>query len=187
MNNKMLVAAIVMLRAAVLPAQNASSSDAIRYLAPHAFPRLPAAVRKALDARGCQIPQPWDTRSPQNIIHGSFTTAAANEWAILCSSSSAALILVYRIRGAATADLVDSLQSSGDGAWIQDVGGGRTGYSRLIQTRPERKIRAWRVDVDHRAIPQPIDHDAIEEIFLDKYAWAFYCARGRWYRQLTAD
>ena len=49
------------------------------------------------------------------------------------------------------------------------------------------KIPLWRDDVDGHPIPQPIDHDAIEDIFEGKAADAFYYAAGRWYRQVTAN
>jgi hypothetical protein len=70
---------------------------------------------------------------------------------------------------------------------MQAVGGGRWGYSRRLQALPPGKIRSWRRDADGRAIPQPIDHDAIEQIFTDKAAEGFYFARGRWYRRILAE
>jgi hypothetical protein len=96
-------------------------------------------------------------------------------------------ILIYRTATGPAARVVDSLMPAPDRSWLQGVGGGRWGYSRLLQTRPLRRIRAWRTDTDRQLIPQPIDHDAIEQVFLDKAAEAFYYAGGRWYRQITAD
>ena len=165
----------------------ARQPDVVRRLAPDAFPRLPVAIRQALNARGCRIPQTWDARSPVNVAHGDLTAAGSGEWAILCSTDGASQILVYRVGPASDARVVDSLSSSSDATWIQDVGGGRRGYSRLIRVKPQRQIRAWREDRDRHSIPQPIDHDAIEQVYLEKGADAFYLARGRWYRRTTAD
>jgi hypothetical protein len=188
MDHRLLVATTLVLQSVAVASQTfASPSEPVRRLAPAAFGRLPTVVRRLLVARGCRIPQPWDARSPRNVIHGAFTAARANEWAILCSDNLAAQILVYRVGATGSARLVDSLPSSPDGAWMQDVGGGRSGYSHLIQTRSQKQIRGWRIDIDRKPIPQPIDHDAIEQIFLDKFAESFYFVRGRWYRQLTAD
>jgi hypothetical protein len=164
--------------------QSKPSADSVRRLAPSAFAKLPSEVRRALEARGCRVPQPWDEPSPANVVHGSFTGARRNEWAVLCSVRDTAQILIYRV-GAATA--VDSLQRGPDVGWMQGVGGDRWGYSRLLQVRPLRRIRAWRHDIDGLAIPQPVDHDAIEQAFEGKAAEAFYFAAGRWYRQITAD
>lgn len=163
------------------------SGDSIRRLPPVVFRQLPASVRHDLEGRGCLIPQTWDGRAPQNVIRGAFTSVNAIEWAILCSVRETSQILIFRYGPSNTARIVDSLERSPDGAWVQGIGAGRAGYSRLIQTRPRRRISGWRVDVDQKKIPQPIDHDAIEQVFLEKGAQAFYFARGRWYRQITAD
>lgn len=187
MRSRGLIAILFLLLAGPASAQAHAARSTVRRLAPNAFRQLPAGVRRALVERGCLIPQPWDARTPTNVVHGSFTTAHANEWAILCSMHGVEQILIYRAGAAAGPRIVDSLEAQSDDAWSQDVGGGRLGYSRLIRTRPLREIRAWRVDVDGTAIPQPIDHDAIEDVFLGKSAEAFYHAAGRWYRQLTAD
>jgi hypothetical protein len=145
---------------------------------------LPIAIRHDLETRGCRVPQPWDAAAPANVIRGSFTAARRNEWAVLCSVRDTSQILIYRV-GFPTP--VDSLQRSSDVGWMQGVGGDRWGYSRLLQVRPLQRIRAWRHDIDGQTIPQPVDHDAIEQVFEGKAAEAFYFAAGRWYRQVTAD
>ena len=170
-----------------LHAQDGPPLDSIRRLPPAAFPTLPAAVRRNLAMRHCTVPQPWDVTVPTNVIHGAFTTARANEWVVLCSVRDTSRVLIYRIAASGSARLVDSLLSAADGGWMQGIGGSRRGYSRLLQTRPLRKIRAWRRDADGQAIPQPIDHDAIEQIFSGKSGEAFYYVAGRLYRQITAD
>jgi hypothetical protein len=86
-----------------------------------------------------------------------------------------------------TAQLVDSLLPAADADWMQGVAGNQLGYSRLLRTVPLRMTRDWRTDIDGHAIPQPVDHDAIEQIFVGKGAEAFYYAAGRWHRRLTAD
>jgi len=166
------------------PGQSSPSPDSIRRLAPSAFPKLPIEIRRDLETRGCRVPQPWDETTSANVIHGSFTTARANEWAVLCSARDTSQILVYRAGGGTA---IDSLQRAADLGWMQGVGGVRWGYSRLLQVRPLRMIRAWRHDIDGHTIPQPVDHDAIEQAFEGKAAEAFYFAAGRWHRQVTAD
>lgn len=133
------------------------------------------------------MPQPWSGRAPKNIVHGSFTAARADEWAVLCSVNDTSRILIYRVGRDRASAPVDSLLRESDVGWMQGVGGDRWGYSRLLQVRPLRRIRAWRHDIDGQPIPQPLDHDAIEQAFVGKSAEAFYFAGGRWYRQITAD
>lgn len=163
------------------------TADSIRRLAPSTFRQLGTNVRRDLERRGCLVPQVWDRKVPHNVIQGAFTSAHASEWAVLCSVREHSQILIYQIDPAGAAQVVDSLKRSSDAAWVQSVGEGRWGYSRFIQALPRQQIRAWRVDIDRNKIPQPIDHDAIEDVFLEKAGQAFYFARGRWYRQLTTD
>lgn len=173
----------------VNPASSArgTSVDSVHRLPPSAFPTLPAGIRHDLELRGCLVPQPWDGGTPQNVIRGAFSAANADEWAILCSIREDSQILIYRSPTTGAALVIDSLQRSPDREWLQGIGGGRWGYSRLIRLRTRRQIRGWRVSVDGQPIPQPIDHDAIEQLFEDKGAEAFYFARGVWYRRLTGD
>jgi hypothetical protein len=162
-------------------------NDSIHRLAPAAFRQLPVSVRRDLERRGCLVPQPWNRPTPTNVIRGAFTRASVVEWAVLCSVRESSQVLIYRRGPSNGAHVVDSLARSPDSAWVQGIGEGRWGYSRLIKVRPRQRMSGWRVDVDQNRIPQPIDHDAIEQDFLEKTAEAFYFARGRWYRQITAD
>ena len=70
---------------------------------------------------------------------------------------------------------------------MQGIGSSRWGFSRLLRLLPLKQIRAWRHDVEGHAMPQPIDHDAIEQVFIEKAAEAFYYVAGRLYRQVTAE
>ena len=178
-------------------AQAGPTPDSIRRLSPAAFPSLPVSIRRDLEIRGCLVPQPWDAffpagragqePTPRNVIRGAFTAAGVDEWVVLCSVSDTSRILIYRVAVGRTARVLDSLLPAPDRRWMQGVGGGQWGYSRLVQTLPLQKIRAWRSDIDGRAIPQPIDHDGIVQVFLDKAAEGFYYVAGRLFRRITAD
>jgi hypothetical protein len=168
-------------------AESVPSPDSIRRLAPASFPKLPRAIRHDLERRGCLIPQPYSEHAPANVVHGSFTAAKVSEWAILCSVRHLSQILIYRSLTNRNAVVRDSLLRSADVAWMQGVGGNQRGYSRMIRRLPLEQIRGWRQDADGHAVPQPIDHDAIEQTFIEKSAEGFYYVAGRLYRQLTAD
>jgi len=168
-------------------AQAGPSAELVRRLAPSAFPRLPIAIRRDLEQRHCLIPQPYDAHAPTNVAHGSFTAANVSEWAMLCSTRDTSQILIYRTLGDGDARAVDSLERAADIGWMQGIGDNAWGYSRLLRTLPRERIGAWHRDDEGRAIPQPIDHDAIEQAFIGKAADAFYHAAGRWYRRVTMD
>ncbi len=145
--------------------------------------QLLPAVKRDLNSRGCTVPQSVYPRGRNNVTRGSFTAAGKVQWAVLCSVRDTAEILVYDTAGRAP---VDALEWSADIGWVQ-WGGSAWEYSRYVSVLPQQQIRRWRTDLDGRPIPPPIDHDAISQAFLDKSAEGFYWARGRWYRQLTAD
>jgi hypothetical protein len=168
-------------------AQRAFVSDSVRRLPPSAFAQLPDGVRRDLAARACWIPQPSHARVSQNVVRGAFTAAGRREWAVICSVRDTSQILIYRSGPAHTARVVDSLARAADRHWVEEMADGQWGYGRLIRTLPPRLVRRWRADLDGHPIPQPIDHDALELVFIEKAAEAFYFAGGRWYRQLTAD
>lgn len=180
--------AVLLFHAPMATAQpTGPSTHSVSRLAPAMFPKLPASVRHGLEIRRCRVPQPWGARAPTNVIHGSFTTPRATEWAILCSVSDTSQILIYRTALHRTARLVDSLLPASDLGWMQGIGDSAWGYSRLLQTLAFRKIRAWRRDVDGRAFPQPIDHDAIQQVFMGKAAEAFYYVAGELHRRVRGD
>jgi hypothetical protein len=183
----LLVAALLVLHAALASAQLRSDPDSIRRLVPRAFRNVPEALQRDLEARACRVPQPWGERAVTNVIQGAFTAARVSEWAILCSLGDTSRILIYRMGPGRTAQLVDSLLPAADVDWMQGAGGNHLGYSRLLRTLPLRITRAWRTDIDNHAIPQPVDHDAIEQVFVGKGAEAFYYAGGRWHRRVTGD
>lgn len=168
-------------------AQAGPSAESIRRLPPSAFPLVPLAIRHALERRHCLVPQPYDAAAPTNVAQGDFTAAKMSEWAILCSARDTSRIVIYRLLSSGDARAVDSLERAADISWMQGIGDGRWGFSRLLRTLPRDRIRAWRRDDGGRAIPQPMDHDAIEQAFIGKAADAFYHAAGRWYRRVTTD
>lgn len=169
------------------PSTASTPADSVRRLAPAAFSELPADVQRSLQARDCLIPQSWIRQAPHNVVPGAFTAPEAHEWAVLCSVAGVSQILIYRAGSGDTAQVVDSLRRSPDEDWVQGIGNGRWGYSRLLELVPRTYVRRWRTDIDGNPIPQPIDHDALSQVFVEKYSEAFYFAGGRWYRQLTGD
>lgn len=182
-----LIVAAFLSGAQAVRAQAKPSPELVRRLAPSSFPQLPAAVRHDLERRHCLVPQPYDANAPSNVTHGAFTGPKVSEWAILCSAQDTSQILIYRIAASGDARALDSLERAADVGWMQGIGNIEWGFSRLLRTLPPERIRTWRRDDEGRAIPRPIDHDAIEQAFLGKAADAFYRAAGRWYHRATTD
>jgi hypothetical protein len=143
-------------------------------LPPSAFPNLPATVRADLEQRGCTVPQPFVRRAtPENVIRGRFLSATSSDIAVLCSKARHSAILVYphgtvpAVAGFARFPDVDSLQ-------VVDGAGG-VGYSRLLSVARPDHIRLHNADM-HVAI----DHDGIENAFIEKGSTIWYWSGRTW-------
>jgi len=156
---------------------------------PDSFPDLPKAVRDSLVNRGCQIPTPGAYRA--NVITGAFTAKGAVEWAVICSVHDTSQILILNAR---TGAAVDSLNKSGDSGWIQGNGNSTWLFSRMIGVVPSGTLNIVPADTTSEDVvyygaflPKPIDHDGIDEAFLDKASETYYFAQGRWFRVGSSD
>jgi hypothetical protein len=161
----------------------ARADQATRRLAPSAFVRLPAAVRAELERRGCTIPQPFSATQPANVITGRFTSTAGTDWAVLCSRQRTSSILVFR---GGSASAVAEIASHPDINFLQAIGGGVIGYSRALGVADAKYIQ------DHHERyggpkPPPLDHEGINDIFVEKGSSVWYWHRGHWLKFAGAD
>lgn len=153
-------------------------------LAPAVFADLPVTVQSELERRGCTIPQPFTAKRPENVIKGRFTSASQTDWAVLCSRQRASSILVFR-GGVASAAV--EIASEPDINSLQTIdGNGTIGYSRAIAVANGRYIQ------DHYQTyggpkPPPIDHEGINDIFIEKGSLVWYWYQGRWLKLQGAD
>lgn len=139
--------------------------------------------------RNCQIPTPGAWRA--NVITGAFTAKGAVEWAVLCSVRDTSQILIFNAKNAA---LVDSLNRSSDSNWIQSYGNSTWLFSRVIDVVPMTRLNIVPIDTTSEdvlyygaSLPKPIDHDGIDEAFLDKASTTLYFAQGRWFSVVSGD
>lgn len=161
------------------------ADKAVVRLAPEAFDQLPATVKAELVSRDCTIPQaqPTGRFNERNIIRGEFTRKGQIDIAVLCSRKRVSTILVFR--GGSTSDIAEVARSS-DRTCLQDVGGGRIGYSRLLGVAEPDFIR------ERHAIlgglqPPPLDHEGIDDIFVEKASRVWYWHEGRWLELAGSD
>ena len=67
----------------------------IRHLPVSSFPALPEGVAGVLNRRGCTIPQTYQARRPENVVHASLEHAGSSDWAVLCSVEGTVSLLVF--------------------------------------------------------------------------------------------
>jgi hypothetical protein len=169
-------------RAIRAPGEWDNADKAIVRLPPSAFPDLPQAVREDAERRGCTIPQLAYPKEPHNVIEGEFTRSKQLDWAILCSRNRVSSILVYR---GGTADDVAELAASEDRHYLQ---GSRTAiyFSHQIGVATPEYIHAMNKAFDGGSLP-PIDHDGINDAFVEKASSIKYWHQGKWWALQGAD
>jgi len=179
-----LLATVVLLCSAFMYSQAPKDSGQRNlYLSPSAFRELPRGIAVDLKLRGCLIPQDGTSGKPNNVIHGVFARPGQTDWAVLCSIRGVSSILVYW-RGETHAPA--SLASEADERYIHPNYQGRPSFLRAIQPVGQDFI------LEHyRAYggpkPPAIDHQGIDDAFLEKASITWYFDRGRWLKLTGAD
>ncbi|MFQ5930230.1 MAG: hypothetical protein ACE5MK_11070 [Acidobacteriota bacterium] len=141
------------------------------------FPSLPSDHKRFLREMGCTIPQPGDTESERtNVIVGEFAKRGQKDWAVLCSPNGISSIVVLW-GGAATCP--SEINSVPDRNYLQVIGRDFLGFSREIAPMTPKAIsdryKAWRY-----GHPPNVDHDSIDDIFVNKGSVTYYCTNGSW-------
>ena len=160
-----------------------AAAKAILSVPPDAFPQLPDTIISTLHSLGCTIPQPSASGPPRNVIRGDFFAPGQVGWAVLCGSGGFSSILVFR-------DDLDAhpeeLARSEDKGYLQDVGNDKIEYSREI-TAVDRKFIMTHYRAYGGPEPPPIDHQGIDDAFLEKASVTYYWYEGKWLRLQGAD
>ncbi len=153
-------------------------------LAPTAFSHLPPPIIGHLRSRGCAIPQSFGRSEPHNVISGEFASRGQMDWAVLCSRNGASSILVF---WGGSARRVAEIAASPDSAFLQTIdGNGNIGYSRAISAVNEAYIRAQYREYGGRRPPR-LEHQGINDAFVEKASVVRYYHRGRWLELPGAD
>ena len=162
----------------------ASADTATLRLPPTAFSRLPGNVVRYLQRRGCTIPQTYLNREPHNVISGEFAKRGQTDWAVLCSRNGVSSILVF---WGGSARSVAEVARAPDRNFLQVVsGGGRIGFSRSIMPVGRDYILTHYREYGGPKPPR-IDHQGIDDAYLEKASVVLYYYRGRWLELQGAD
>jgi hypothetical protein len=159
----------------------------IKRLPPSVFINLPETIRRALDARGCTIPQPYDNDAFQNVVSGEFVEEDQKDWAVLCSRNGISSILVFWNGSAKKITVLDTYP---DNEWFQSIGSGQDGFSRLIMVASKEQILGYHdYAKEFRDVPDlpPLTHDGIDQFFVNKASTVRYYYKGHWLNLSGAD
>lgn len=181
---------VLLLAAISVPGQESPSAldwdkaeKEIQRLPPSAFPQLPEAILGELNRRQCIVPQAYGHPDPHNVIKGSFIGKGQIDWAVLCSQGGESSVLVFW--GGST-EVVSQLAKGPDERWLQTIGEGKIGYSRRITPVDGAGIIGYQQAFGGPK-PPSIDHQGIEDSFLEKASIILYYDRGEWLRLTGAD
>lgn len=154
----------------------------IRLLPVASFPSLPAAFAKQLLQRNCMVPQTFEAREPENVIHGAFEKQGSEDWAALCSIDGMTTLFVFfqSHPGAPIA-----LRRQPDAEWLGAEVVGNYGSAWGIGTRTASQIQSLHIkpqtsSAKAGARVERIDHCGIEDVYLEHSSSVHYFHDGEW-------
>jgi hypothetical protein len=148
----------------------------IRHLPLSSFPELPAGIAAQLAARGCLIPQTYQARRPENVVHGALERAGSSDWAVLCSSGGTVTLLVFFESAPETPTvLATALETE---RLQRRVSGNAMGFNWGIDPASPKRVHEAQTGLPRR--PAPPDHDALADSVVDRKTVYHFFARGKW-------
>jgi len=143
----------------------------IRHLPVSSFPGLPDQLQELLSRRGCLIPQTYEARQPENVVHASLERAGSSDWAVLCSARGTVSLLVFF---SSTPDQVLVLAVFPETVRLQSHDpSGVLGFNWGIDPASPVQIHQAQSGLTHR--PLLVDHDALADSVVDrKTVYRFY-------------
>ncbi len=153
-----------------------SVSYLIRRLPVSSFPELPDVVADVLVGKGCMIPQTYEARRPENVVHASLERAGSSDWAVLCSARGTVSLLVF-FGSAPTAPVV--LATAAETDRLQDhVGAPTLGFNWGIDPASADSVREAQIGVVLH--PRLMDHEALADSVIDHTTVYHVYSKGAW-------
>lgn len=147
----------------------------IRHLPVSSFPQLPMTVAAELTQRGCAIPQTYEARRPENVIHASLERAGSSDWAVLCSVEGKVSLLVFFGSGGGPLTLATMDEKSR----LQRMeGSAELGFNWGIDPASPERVRQAQSGMEPR--PARLSHDALADSTVDHGAVYRYFDQGKW-------
>jgi hypothetical protein len=146
----------------------------IRLLPLTSFPALPAAVSAQLDERKCMVPQTYEARAPENVVHASLERKGSDDWAVLCSVNGSTTLYVF-FQSKLSAPI--ALRRQRDTEWLGSEVVGAYGSAWGIARRGPSQMRAAKSSGSQHI---GFDHDGIDDAFVEKSSTTHYFEDGTW-------
>lgn len=148
----------------------------VRHLPPASFPDLPDAVAKALEQRGCLIPQTYAAHGPENVVRGSFERRGSQDWAVLCSAEGKVSLLVFFSSAPGKAQV---LATAPETSRLQAYNSSRVlGFNWGIEAASADTVHEAQSGLSPR--PPLLTHDAVGDSVVDRGTVYHYYSKGEW-------
>lgn len=160
-----------------------TANENVVRLAPSEFFQLPKIVVAHLTKQNCTIPQTYFDDEKHNVIQGEFRIKGEKDWAVLCSIDKKSSVYIY---WNGLAENISIIEEKEDSSFLQTIGGGKIGFSRIISTVGDKYI------YDHYKSyggtePPEINHNGIDDGFAEKASTVLYFYKGKWLQLQGAD
>jgi hypothetical protein len=157
---------------------------AVVRLPPTVFRELPRRVVRKLVVWGCTIPQANDISHRNNVIKGNFKRANQTDWAVLCSRARASSIIIF---WGGSANSFSKIAKVSDRVFVQTIDTeGTFGFFRIIAPANKAYILQHYRDY-HGPKPPRLNHQGIEDGFLEKGSTIYYHSGRQWVALQGAD
>jgi hypothetical protein len=148
----------------------------IRHLPVNSFPDLPLAIQQELTMRGCLIPQTYEARRPENVVHASLEGPGASDWAVLCSVRGMVSLLVF-FDGSANRPAVLATALETKRLQTHDPSG-VLGFNWGIDPATPQAVADAQAGISPR--PPRLDHDALADSVVDRNTVYHFYAKSAW-------
>jgi hypothetical protein len=154
-----------------------SVSYEVRHLPVSSYPNLPLDVAGQLTDRGCLIPQTYEARRPENVIHASLQNPGSSDWAVLCSTQGTVSLMVFF---GSTPGQPLTITSAPETQRLQThFGTAILGFNWGIDPATPEAVRQAQIGLVPR--PPRIDHDALADSAVDKKTVYRFYSKGNWF------
>jgi len=149
----------------------------IRNLPVSSFPDLPNPVADALNDRGCLIPQTYQAKRPENVIHGSLERPGSQDWAVLCAAKQKVSLLVFLASSPPSQPAVLASFNETDHLQAHDLSG-ELEFDWGIDPVSPARMHDVEAGMAHRP-PLP-DHDCLADTTIDRKTVYHLYLNGAW-------
>ena len=155
----------------------------INYLDANQFSEVPVAIQKVIESQNCKVPQSFVSKSPHNVVQGSFANKKSKDWAFLCSKNGKSSIFVIWEKEKSCPSEVAAAEDSN---YIQETNKNNSAFSRFLSTASKETILKHQKNYGG-SLPKHLSHQGIGDAFAEKASVTYYCEKGKWLSLTGAD